>query len=204
MLEALKPASLGRWRQFAPALLASLALHAFLLLLSPSSPRLRAYPPPLAVNLPRQAPAPLAPADDRAAAISPRPQSPEVASSDRPPADIVELTPQPQPPVRAAQAAVYIPAALLAARPVLENPDWLDAGWPLPAQARGEVVVILRISKDGVVDEVLVEEGAASELADWLKREIPLRARFSPGRWRDVPVATELRVRLSLDAVVYR
>ena len=202
MLEELSPSSRGRWQQLQLALLASLALHLFLLLLSPSPPRVRAYPPPLAVNLPRHAPP--AAAEDATAVVSPRPAAPEAVPSEEAPADIVELTPQPQPPVRAAQAAVYIPAALLAARPVLENPDWLDAGWPLPAQARGEVVLTLRISKDGVVDEVLVEEGAASELADWLKREIPLRARFSPGRWRDVPVATELRVRLSLDAVVGR
>ncbi|MBK1680036.1 energy transducer TonB [Rhodocyclus tenuis] len=202
MLEELSPPSRGRWQQLQLALLASLALHTFLLLLSPSPPRFHSYPPPLAVNLPRQAPP--AAAEDASAAVSPRPAAPEVAPSDEVPADIVELTPQPQPPERAAQTAVYIPAALLAARPVLENPEWLDSGWPLPAQARGDVVVTLRISKDGVVDEVLVEEGAASELADWLKREIPLRARFTPGRWRDVPVATELRVRLSLDAVVRR
>lgn len=203
MLEELSSPSRRRWQQLQPALLASLALHAFVLLLSPSSPQLRAYPPPLAVNLPRQSPTPVV-ADAEAPALSPRPPVPEVAASAESPADIVELTPQPPLPERAARTAVYIPAALLAVRPALENPEWLDSGWPLPAQARGDVVVTLRISKDGVVDEVLVEEGAASELADWLKREIPLRARFTPGRWRDVPVASELRVRLSLDAVVRR
>lgn len=165
------------------------------------------YPPPLVVDLPSQAPSASAkPAEAEMNLLSRAQDDKRSSSSPQEFSGRVELTPMPEDSTPVIdQPRVYIPAGVLTQKPVLQNPEWLEEiAWKLPSHASGRVVVSLSINKAGQVEAVEVEDGTAPELAEWLVLEIQKHALFTPGVWRDMAVASQLRVQLDLAAISSR
>lgn len=159
------------------------------------------YPPPLKVELvTRHA----EPSSDRL----PLPEEIGVgATTDQqaePQPQIVELTPIP---LRKKKAQpdpappAFLPTSALSVKPRLLNPEWMDVAERFPAQAGGVVSVRIDIDKHGQVVAAHVD-GPPSEFADWISEELPKQAKFSPGERDGVPVASTIRVRLSLDRLM--
>lgn len=196
-------------RSFGVALVISCAIHLLLLSLVPGYPTVQHYPGPILwVELPAQLEIPDQSSSvlERTVDLSHRQleqnlQAPYFRLSER-----VELTPVPVPKdtPQLPHSPAYLPVEALTQKPELLNPDWLDEAWGLPSQASGEVTIKLLIDADGNVAQVVLEEGTSSELADWLRREIPKNVHFTPGRQGGIAVPSALRVRLKLGAIVGR
>lgn len=182
------------------AMAVSCGIHLALLAFSPGAQTVRAYPGPLWVNLPAQIDASLQ--ADTTLNLSRRQPVEITGTPSSKPAEIVELTPAPAEARQFPRRRVYLSVGALTQKPELLNPEWLDEAWKLPSQASGEVVVKLLIGADGTVEQVLPEEGMSTELADWLRLEMPKHVRFSPGQWQGLAVPSELRVKLKLGAIV--
>ena len=185
------------------ALFVSALIHAFLLVSDFGFDDSRRYPPPVVVTLvPREIPEAIPSDEVVAQEDAPALELEEPSATSAVVPNVVELTPTQADKV-VPQPRVFISAAALTRKPVLLNPEWLDhAAWRLPSQAAGEVVLTLLITRDGRVEDVLVEEDASPELASWLGRELLAEARFSPGYVRDMAVDSKIRIRLELGALV--
>lgn len=185
------------------ALLVSALVHALILVSGFGFDHSRRFPSPVVVTLePREIPAAVRSDEVVAHEDFPAPALDKPSATSAPVPNIVELTPTQEVEV-VPQARVFISASALTRKPVLLNPEWLDhAAWRLPSQAAGEAVLTLLITRDGRLEDVLVEEGASPELASWLGRELLAEARFSPGYVRDMAVDSKIRVRLELGALV--
>lgn len=160
------------------------------------------YPPLLRVEL-------VSPHVERSSDHIPMPkdESRERAEADRfaaSPSPIVELTPIPkrkETPQPLSAPTIFLPTSALSVKPRLLNPEWMDVAERFPPQAGGMVSVQIDIDKHGRVVAAHVD-GPPSEFADWISEELPTRARFSPGERDGVPVASTIRVRLSLDRLM--
>ncbi len=178
------------------ALAASCIIHLALFAFSPNFPAVRRYPGLLRVDLPVQISSVLP--TDAALNLSLRQPAESTGGPFFKPAEIIELTPTPEEARQLSRSRVYLAVSALTQKPELLNPEWLDEAWKLPSQASGEVIVKLLIGADGTVEQVLPEEGMSTELADWLRLEMPKNVRFSPGQWQGLAVPSELRVKLKL------
>lgn len=185
------------------ALVVSALIHALLLVSGFGFDDSRRYPFPVVVTLvPREIPEAVRSDEAVAHEDAPAPELEQPSATSAAVPDVVELTPAEEAKV-VPQPRVFISAAALTRKPVLLNPEWLDhAAWRLPSQAAGEAVLTLLVTRDGRVEDVLVEEHASPELASWLGRELRAQARFSPGYIRDMAVDSRIRIRLELGALV--
>lgn len=185
------------------ALVVSALIHALLLVSDFGFDDGRRYPPPVVVTLvPREIPEAVRSNEVVAHEAAPAPELQEHSASSAAILDVVELTPTQKSEI-IPQPKVFISAAALTRKPVLLNREWLDhAAWRLPSQAAGEAVLTLLVTRDGRVEDVLVEERTSPELASWLSRELRAKARFSPGYIRDMAVDSKIKIRLELGAVV--
>lgn len=180
------------------ALTVSAFVHTVLIVLPFGTVELRKYPSPLHVVLPKPVRSEsTGPA--REALTSPVP-SPQSLSK---PSDIVELTSPPDHLRLLAKTESGLPVSPAKTQKArLLNPEWLDEAWALPPQARGNVVVSLKIDASGQIESIEVEPGGA-EFSDWIRDELPKRARFSPALQDGIPISSAVRVRLNLEPLLH-
>lgn len=178
----------------ARALAASFVIHIFLLTLGSEGSPPRSYSAPLTVFLAKTG----SPSDS--GVPMPIENAPPVGGARSLENDaIVELTKRDDAPVSPPpRLDQYFRSNELTHRPLLLNPEWLeDVVGRFPAQVSGDVTLTLKIGRDGAVDAVEVYP-AGSEFADWLEKEFPRLARFSPAERQGIPVSSQIRLRFSL------
>lgn len=183
------------------AVICSLLAHILVLVVPLAERRDLQYhlPRPLIVSLPSSGPAQAVPLDR--VEVAPVNSGPAHSS------EIAELTPVPvtvrerDVPRKQLGASIFLPASALSKKPSLLNPEWLDEAWGLPVQAHGDVQLRVSIDRQGRVIKVESDSGS-SEFFDWIREQLPKKARFSPGEKAGVPVDSILVIRLRLEPLV--
>lgn len=177
------------------AMAVSACAHLVLVVLPFGTATLRQYPPALQVFLPKPV---------LSENVGPVREELGMQSSPTPskPSDIVELTPAPEIRRSPAKPESGLPASRDKTQKArLLNPEWFDEAWSLPPQARGNAIVSLDIDASGRIQAIEVEPGG-SEFADWIREELPKRARFLPAQQDGIPVGSTVRIKLDLEPLL--